>query len=299
MDKLILSSYAKLNLSLLVLKKRSDGYHSIKTLFERISLCDKIALKSRRDSEIRGSSGSPFLPKDQTKNLAYRAARLLQSSYAPGRGADIRIIKRIPVGAGLGGGSSNAATVLLGLNKLWGLRLGKTALHRLAARLGSDVAFFLCEAPFALGENKGDKIKGLKRLNNIRLWHILIVPRIHVSTPAIYKGWDKIAYTGKIAGLTRHLSDAKMLILAVKKKDLSLIAPRMFNSLQQVTAKAYPAVGLIIKYLNRLGLKAVLMSGSGPAVFAVVSSRKEAASLGRRLKAAHRQHRVFVVQTMM
>lgn len=299
MDKLILNSYAKLNLYLSVLNKRPDRYHNISTLFERISLYDKIALKNRLDAKIRVSSDSPCLPKDQTQNLAYRAAQLLQDVYAPDKGVDIKIAKRIPVGAGLGGGSSNAASVILGLNKLWALSLSRDKLVRLAKKLGSDVAFFLYDCPFALGGNKGDKIKELKTLKNTRLWHILIVPKIHVSTPFIYKGWDSLLASdkSKIAGLTRARYDVKMLLLAIKKKDLSLIYPRMFNSLQQVTTKVYPAVGRIIKALLKLGLKAILMSGSGPAVFAIVLSGKEAATLSRRLKLENKQFRVFVVRT--
>ncbi|MFH0738376.1 MAG: 4-(cytidine 5'-diphospho)-2-C-methyl-D-erythritol kinase [Candidatus Omnitrophota bacterium] len=300
MDKLILNSYAKLNLYLLVLNKRPDKHHNINTLFEKISLCDKITLQNRSDAKIRIISSSPCLPKDYTQNLAYLAAQLLQNTYALSRGVDISIIKNIPVGAGLGGGSSNAATVLLGLNKLWGLRLSRVKLIRLAKELGSDVAFFLYDTPFALGENKGDKIRELKALKNTRLWHILIVPKIRVSTPSIYKGWDRLLASGetsKRVGLTRARYDVKMLILAIKKKDLSLISPKMFNGLQQVTTKVYPAVGRIIKALRSLGLGAILMSGSGPAVFAIIPSRKEAANLSRRLKAEDKQRRVFFVRT--
>ena len=301
MDKLTLNSYAKLNLYLEVLNRRADKFHNIKTLFEKIDLADRITLKNRKSPGIRVVSNSPHLPKDQTKNLAYRAARLVIDCYAPGRGVDITINKRIPVGAGLGGGSSNAAAVLLGLNRLWGLGLSRAKLFKLSDKLGSDVTFFIHKSAFGLGISRGERIKELKSLQDTRLWHLLVVPRIHVSTPSIYKCWDKLkksAKTAKIAALTRPEYDVKILILAIKNKDLSLAGPAMFNSLQQVTVKAYPAVGRIIEALVKLGFGAVLMSGSGPAVFAILPSQKEAATLARIIKARHKDCSVFITRTL-
>ena len=125
---MVLNSYAKLNLYLEVLSKRKDSYHNIKTIFERIDLCDKIVLKVRKDKKINLISHSPGLPRDSSRNLAYRSAELLQTRLNLDKGVDIQIIKRIPVAAGLGGGSSNAATVLMGLDKLWRLNLSREKL---------------------------------------------------------------------------------------------------------------------------------------------------------------------------
>jgi 4-diphosphocytidyl-2-C-methyl-D-erythritol kinase len=318
-DKLTLRSYAKLNLYLEILNKRTDKFHNLKTLFERIDLCDTITLTSRRDNEINIISSCRELPKVYSQNLAYRAAILLQDVCRINKGVDIRITKRIPIGAGLGGGSSNAAYVLLGLNKLWGLGLSRAKLLTLARRLGSDVPFFIYNSAFALGEAKGDVIRELKSLKGLRFWHILVVPGVHVSTPYIYKGWDKLVKEAKLSkkaaltpldrlrlaknknyltGLTRPGYDVKMLILALKKKDLSLVAHTMHNSLQEVTPRFYPAVSRILEALRKLGLKATLMSGSGPAVFAIVSSGKEAATLVRRLKGKHGFARVEVTRTL-
>lgn len=147
---MLVKSYAKLNLYLEVLKLRKDNYHSIKTIFERIDLCDKIILKTRRDKKIRVICASKDVPRNRT-NLAYRSAKLLQDKFKLDRGVDIKIIKRIPVGAGLGGGSSNAAFTLLGLNRLWKLRLGQKELARYARKIGSDVAFFIYDYHYALG----------------------------------------------------------------------------------------------------------------------------------------------------
>lgn len=288
--RLILNSCAKLNLYLEVLNKRRDGCHNITTIFERISLSDKIILKPRRDKKIKIICCSPGVPADKS-NLAYASAKLLRETCGIREGVDIKIIKRIPVGAGLGGGSSNAATVLLGLNKLWGLNLTQGKLARLARSIGSDVPFFIYDAPFALGTARGDRIRPLKALAKVKIWHVLAVPTIKVRTPRIYKEWDKYS------GLTRPKYDAKILSLALRKSNLSLISRSLFNSLERITAKLYPEVVRIKERFIDLGLKAILMSGSGPAVFAVVPSRKEAASLCRQLKEEKKFWRVFASQT--
>jgi len=279
-NTLRLNSYAKLNFYLEVLETRKDNYHNIKTIFERIDLADKIVLKPRQDRKINITCSLPGMPQGHS-NLAYRSAKLLQDRFHIERGVDIKIIKRIPVGSGLGGGSSNAACVLVGLNRLWKLNLTQNKLVGLARKLGSDVPFFIYNSPFAQGEARGDKIKPLKALCNVVLWHILVVPKIEVSTRSIYKRWDKYFKTFK---LTRPRHGVKMLILALKQNNLSLIGDVLFNSLEQVTTTLYPQIKYIKAKLIQLGVKSILMSGSGPAVFGVVSSRKEDLSLCRQLK---------------
>ena len=148
------SSSAKLNLYLEVLDKRPDGYHNLRTVFERISLSDTITLKEIGTPEIKIISDSKEIPCDR-RNLAYKAAEILKEDLGIEKGLEIRIKKIIPVGAGLGGGSSNAASVLLGLNRLWRLGLSRRRLLGYAARLGSDVSFFIYDCPYALGTSRG------------------------------------------------------------------------------------------------------------------------------------------------
>lgn len=293
MKNLTLNSYAKVNLYLEVLNKRRDGYHSIKTIFERISLCDQIILRPRPDKKVRIICNSPLVPKGAS-NTACRSAKLLQETFAVDKGVDIKIIKRIPVGAGLGGGSSNAAFVLLGLNKLWKLNLSRDKLVGFAKKIGCDVPFFLYDTPFAQGLGRGDKIIPLKGLGNMRLWHILVVPKVHVSTPVIYKKWDIFS---RKAGLTKIKSNVNILNLALKRNDPYLLGKVLYNSLEEVTAKLYPVIKQVKDTLSFLGLKIILMSGSGPAVFGVVSSGKEAVILCKRLKKESRLWQVFVVRT--
>jgi len=289
---LIFNSYAKLNLYLEILNKRRDGYHNLKTLFERISLSDRITVTARRDGLIRVSSDSKDIPSDAS-NLAYRAASLLQRKFRLKKGADIKIVKRIPVGAGLGGGSSNAATVLLALVELWKLRISRKRLVRLAACLGADVPFFIYQVPFAVSGGIGDKIKPAASLTGVKLWHLLVVPRLKVPTPHIYREWDKARLR-----LTRQGNDVKILTLGLKKKDFTLVNKTLFNSLETITARLYPVITGIKKELARLGCRSVLMSGSGPAVYAIFSSRKEAVSRYKQFKAKHRGWRIFLCSTM-
>jgi len=289
--RLILNSYAKLNLYLAVLGRRRDNYHNLNTVFERISLADRIVLSPRRDDKIRIITASCDIPKDNT-NLAFRAACLLKEVFGLDKGVDIKIHKRIPVGSGMGGGSSNAASVLMGLNKLWRLNLNPEKLAGLARKIGSDVPFFVYNHPFAQGLSRGDKIRPIRQLFKLRLWHILVIPKIKVSTPLIYKKWDEHS------GLTKPRQDVKILLSALRKKDTSLVSSLLFNDLEQITSGLYPEVKQVKKTLSRSGLESTLMSGSGPAVFGFLASRKEAATLCKQLKAKKRSWRVFVAHTI-
>lgn len=287
-----LLSFAKVNLYLEVINKRRDGYHSLRTIFERISLADKVILKTRRDNLIKVSSDKKIVPRNEG-NLCFKAAKLLRDKFEPSKGLDIKIIKRIPVGAGLGGGSSNAAAVLMGLNKLWRLNLTKSELAKFAGKVGSDVAFFVHDTSFAEASGRGERIKPLKSLKKLSFCHILVVPEIHVSTPLIYDKFDRFS------GLTKPTGNVKLLTSVLAKESHSLLKPGLlFNSLEEVTIRLYPEVKRIKNALLQMGLDNILMSGSGPAVFAITSSSKNAAKLAKLLRKRERTWRVFVVETV-
>ncbi len=294
MNKVVIQSYAKVNLYLKLLNKRKDNYHNLKTIFERISLCDRIILTRRKDLQIKVISGSPDIPKDSS-NLVFKSAKLLQDELRLDQGVNIRIIKHIPVGGGLGGGSSNAASVLLGLNKLWGLNLTQKRLAGFAAKIGSDAAFFIYNTPFALGTCRGEKITPIRPLSRKRFWHVLAVCKTQVSTPLIYAAWDRLR-AGK-PRLTTAKSNAKLLISALKKSDIGLIQKGLFNDLEPVTFGLYPEVFQVKESFYNLGVKPVLMSGSGAAVFAITSSRFQAVSLCKELK-RRKGLRVFIARTV-
>jgi len=288
---LVIQSFAKVNLFLDVLNKRSDNYHNIDSLFQRISLSDKIILKNRLDTRIKVSCNNPQVPLDRS-NLCFKAAKLLRDKFGIKKGLDIKIIKHIPVGAGLGGGSSNAAAVLTGLNKLWRLRLSKIKLAQISAKIGSDVPFFIYDAAFARVRGRGEKIHLLKELRKIKLRQILVVPKIHVSTPLIYKHFDQLCE------LTKPTVNAKILTSALVTKDFLFKPGLLFNSLEQATLKLYPEVRRAKKALSALGLKANLMSGSGPAVFAILSSGERSALSIKKIKREKKAWLVYAVHTV-
>jgi 4-diphosphocytidyl-2-C-methyl-D-erythritol kinase len=287
-----LTSYAKLNLYLEILGKRPDNYHSIYTLFERISLSDQIRLRLLPQGRIRVVSSNPGIPRGY-KNLAFQAASLLKKEFQVHTGVEINIKKHIPISAGLAGGSSNAATVLSGLNKLWRLNLRVKELVVFARQIGSDVPFFLYNYSFAYATQRGDKIKGL--CLPVKLWHIILVPPVQIPSALIYKSWDE---STEGTGLTKHQSRIRILKTALLKKDLILLSKLLFNSLEHISQALHPVISKAKSVLYDLGLEAILMSGSGPAVFGLVSCRKEACSIARQLKAKMRNWDVFVAKTV-
>jgi 4-diphosphocytidyl-2-C-methyl-D-erythritol kinase len=285
MKPLVISSPAKLNLFLDVLNKRSDGYHNLLTLFERISLCDTIRLTNLQSNEIVISSSSPAIPTDH-RNLAYQTADLIRRSQGVKNGVKIEIEKNIPVGGGLGGGSSNAASVLLGLNKLFGLKLHKKILLSYANRLGCDVAFFVLDKPFALGRGKGGDLEAIEVPKKIKLWHILFIPPIQLLTKDVYGLWDKEKLSAQNApktpktkeslALTKKASDVNILLSYLRKNRLSLLNQHIYNQLSETVMKSYTLVSELRNDLLKSGLKYVHMSGSGPALFTTFKKEKEA-----------------------
>lgn len=261
---MILKSPAKLNLYLEVLNKRKDGFHNINTVFEKIALCDVISLK-KREKGIKIISSGEEIPLG-TKNLAYKAAYLLQRETGMKKGVEISIKKNIPVGAGLGGGSSNAASVLLGLNRFWNLGLTNKRLLKLGAQIGSDVPFFLSRAAWARGQGRGEILKPIN--SSWVLWHLIIVPKKRIST--------KNSYRKLSLNLTKKHLFYKIIIYAIRQKKINLLKEALFNRLEdsQATANCL-SIKKIKAIFTNLGLKAI-MSGSGSAVFAVFPERKEA-----------------------
>jgi 4-diphosphocytidyl-2-C-methyl-D-erythritol kinase len=280
-------SPAKINLFLNVLKKRGDGYHAIETLFERLDFGDTVYLdrtSSRIELEILGREKVP----NDSKNLAWRAARLLQETCRVRQGVRIRIRKRIPVSAGLGGGSSNAATVLLGLNRLWNLGLPRKKLMVLGSKLGSDVPFFILEAPWAFGRGRGEILKPVA-VPAKKIWHVLIKPSFGIST--------KDAYQGFVPGLTPKKANVKMLLHSIHRGDSEALSKLLFNSLELTLNKRVKIILKIKKQLVDRGAYAALMSGSGSCVFGLFGSKQKARHAARRLKSGHKKWQIFTAST--
>lgn len=273
---MILHAPAKVNLYLKVLSKRPDGYHNIKTIFERIALFDKIILRPLKKNEIKVSCDNPEVPTGKNA-LIYRAIDLLKKKKPSSRGVEVRILKRIPVASGLGGGSSDAACVLLGLNKLWKLSLGLSRLIELGKSLGADIPFFLRNTSFAIAGERGDEIMPLG-WKKTKFWHLVVYSPVKILSKDIYGMYSKLPGS--------------------RRRDSSFL----HNDLERVVVKKEPVVGRIKAALKRIGVKS-LVSGSGPSVFSIFEKRKEAMSardeLVRRFPFTNNKGwQIFIVPTL-
>ena len=259
------NSYAKLNLYLKIGKKLGSGYHNLQSVMQRIELSDNISIEPINEDKILVDSTHPELASEE--NLAYKAAMLLKKKYKVKHGVKIHIEKNIPLEAGLGGGSSNAATALLNLNKLWGLKLKEKQLIEFASQLGSDVPFFTGENA-ALVEGIGDKIKWIKKSFSINV--VLINPGFRVSTKWAYSAFDK--QKPKIK------TDANInnLVKALEKKNIKEIANNLHNDFEPLVIKKYKIIDEIKTNLLRNDALNACVSGSGPTVFGVFNSIYEA-----------------------
>jgi 4-diphosphocytidyl-2-C-methyl-D-erythritol kinase len=271
MTSIELTAHAKVNLLLKVLGKRRDSYHDILTIFERISLADKITI-SKIPAGIRVSSDK-FITKDPRDNIVYKAAELILKYSKVKGGVNIAISKKTPIAGGLGGGSSDAASALIGINRLYGLKLDKPQLMRLGSKLGADVPFFILNEKLALGRGIGDRLRPLKTKKV--LWHLLINPGFHVPTKDIYRELDKRP-KNRSKCLTTSFPDAKIHSLSGRPMDFGTIEPMLHNDLESVVVAKKAVLGNIIKRLAALLGKKAIVSGSGPSVFCLYRTRKEA-----------------------
>ncbi|HAN41647.1 MAG TPA: 4-(cytidine 5'-diphospho)-2-C-methyl-D-erythritol kinase [Candidatus Cloacimonas sp.] len=244
------ASCAKINLSLEVLGKLPDGYTRIETLFASIDLQDRLRFTLTKSQGIKLWSNLPQL--NTKDNLIYKVAHYLQSRFNPDSGVEIELIKDIPIAAGLGGGSSNAAVTLLILNKLWSLHLSEEELHNIAATFGSDVNFFLMGGT-ALGEERGQQITPV---DDILLENLLLVnPHIAISSFEAYQLVDHEALEPSFSYLD-----------AIQKGVY-------FNRLQQGIVKKYPVIGELLGKMREHGASAALMSGSGSTCFGIFNNK--------------------------
>lgn len=255
--KLLVKAPAKINLSLDVLHKREDGYHEVEMIMTTIDLADRLELTLLAQDEIKIISHNRFVPDDQ-RNLAYQAALLLKERYHVKSGVEIAIEKTIPVAAGLAGGSSDAAAVLRGLNKLWKLGLSVDQLATIGTEIGSDVSFCVYGGT-ALATGRGEIIKKLPAAPTC--WVVLAKPFIGVSTADVYRRLN-------LNGI--HHPKTKEMIQAIEKEDYEGVCGHVGNVLEEVTFALHPEVAQIKEQMKRFGADAVLMSGSGPTVFGLV-----------------------------
>ena len=262
---------AKVNLGLHILGKREDGFHELETLFQMVNWCDEIKIEClSRGLEL--VCNQPDIPTDKG-NLVIRAAHILQTRYPERcKGARIHLNKNIPHGAGLGGGSGNAAGVLLGLDFLWGLKLKREDLVSVASELGSDVPFFLF-SPCAIGRGRGEILEPVK--NSIRFYVLMVYPGFAVSTASVY-GNLKLK-------LTKRENNISILKNFLLQSEFAQLGATWSNDLELFVFKEYPGLSGIKKEMLALGAKGALLSGSGSTVFGIFDNPETANSAHARL----------------
>jgi 4-diphosphocytidyl-2-C-methyl-D-erythritol kinase len=250
-------SFAKINLGIEVLRKREDSYHDIKTLFQAIDLFDVLDFRPAAEGAIKLNGNDQAIPWDE-RNLIFQAAYLLKQKYPIGGGVEINVVKNIPPGKGLGGGSSNAAMTLYALNELWDLALSKEKLQQLAANLGADVPYFL-EGGLCLGEARGDKVTALADLP--RLYCALALPSFSISTAAIY-GHLRLTSEGKESKINQFLAQREFGLLE--------------NRLEEAVFSLYPRLKAIKSFFHQREAVLSLVSGTGSAVFGLYLKKEKA-----------------------
>jgi 4-diphosphocytidyl-2-C-methyl-D-erythritol kinase len=261
---------AKINLVLEVLGKRDDSYHEIRSLVQTVNLCDVLAFELSGDIYLKCSEPSLQTP----DNLVVRAAELLRKASGCDKGASIQLEKRIPLGAGLGGGSSDAAATLVALSQLWGLELTVADLAELAARLGSDVPFFIYGGA-ALIEGRGEKVT-LLPVSRFGYFVMLVppLPRMPDKTRRLYSSLDR-----------RHFTDGSRVDKAVKywSQDKQLNSGMFFNVFDKVAFDAFPGLEDYWRYFEEAGAQNIHLTGSGPALFAAADTKIKAEKICRKL----------------
>ena len=269
---LVLRTSAKVNLALEVLGKRGDGYHEIATVLQAVDLFDRLTVDP--DETLSLNTDDPELPTDDG-NLVMRAARLLQKAAGVDRGARLRLHKRIPVAAGLGGGSSDAAAALTGLNRLWGLRWPRPRLQELAVELGMDVPFFLGTGR-AVARGRGEQLAALPGGGGYAL--VLVNPRAPLSTKEVY-GRVPVGWHAEPTGTER-------VIEALRRRNVATLAAALTNNLERVVEPVLPVIGRMKAALLAAGALGAIMSGSGPTVFGLARSLDHARQIRSRISRA-------------
>lgn len=278
-----LNAYGKINLGLDVLRKREDGYHEVKMIMQTVKVYDKLEFGDIDDDKIELSANVPFLPVGED-NLIYRACDLIRKDYGIKRGVRIKLNKHIPVAAGMAGGSTDAAAALIGMNKLFGLKISEEKLMDYGLKLGADVPYCIMRGT-ALSEGIGEV---LTKLPPIPSCYILIAkPPISVSTKMVYENLhaDRLTYHPDIDGM----------IEAIHAKNLRAITDRMGNVLETVTIDRYPIIADIKDIMIEGGAMNSLMSGSGPTVFGIFEDEDRARSVMRYLRNNRYVKQAFVV----
>lgn len=288
-DACVLAAPAKINLFLELHGKRPDGFHELETLMMTVDLHDTLELRHRADGQFLLACEPAGLPTGP-ENLVWKAAHALRQATGTAQGASVHLTKRIPHAAGLGGGSSDAAATLIGLNRLWNLHLPRQRLVEIAATIGSDVGFFLSPQPAAWCTGRGEIVEPIPMPGELDC--VLVKPAIGLSTAAVYRQ----------ATVPEAPVRGEAIQKAVRTGNRAELARHLFNRLEQPACAVAPEVAAVTKRLRSLNPLGCLLSGSGSSVFAVCRNRAEAARIARQFlsdeSAGKPAARVFAVRSV-
>lgn len=284
MNQMRLKALAKINLGLDVLRRKEDGYHEVKMIMQTIHLHDQIHIRKIEEDEIRIRTNLYYLPNNES-NLAYKAAKILKDEFNLPGGVSIYLKKVIPVAAGMAGGSSDAAAVLFGLNKMYGLKLSMQELMDRGVKLGADVPYCIMRGT-ALAEGIGEKLTKLPAMPKC---HILIAkPPINVSTKFVYENL--------------HANDLKpedhpnvdIQVEALKEGNLEKLVANMGNVLERVTVPEYPVINDIKQIMVDCGALGSMMSGSGPTVFGIFTDYMQAKDAYQKIEKSGMSKQIYL-----
>jgi len=287
MSYIEIPAYAKINLSLDVIRRREDGYHELRMIMQTVSLHDTVCLEATGEAGIHLECSGGMVPADST-NTAWRAAELMFGRFGLAGGLRIKLIKRIPAAAGLAGGSADAAAVLKGINELYALGLDSAELKQLGLQIGADVPYCI-EGGTRLAEGIGEILTPMPDLSGIDV--VIVRPDIKVSTPWVYSQFDLSQVT------ERDRPDTEKLIGALAKKDFRTASFYMKNVLETVTMRRYEIVRIAKNRMAEAGAEACLMSGSGPSVFGLFADREKAQKAHAKLS-GYREWECFIAETV-
>lgn len=277
-----LKALAKINLGLDVVRRREDGYHEVRMIMQTIHLYDRLDIKRTKESGIQIQTNLSFLPVNEN-NLIYKAAKLLMDEFSITDGVSVKLDKRIPVAAGMAGGSTDAAAMLIGVNRLFSLGLTKRQLMERGVQIGADVPYCIMRGT-ALAEGIGEALSPLPPM--VKCPVLIAKPSISVSTKFVYQNL-------KLDDTTIH-PDIDRLIDDIKAKNLHDIAAHMGNVLETVTIPNYPVIDEIKKHMLSNGAVGAMMSGSGPTVFGLFDDEDTAKKAYKAMRSSHLARQVYL-----
>ena len=286
MDSIRLKARAKINLGLDVLGKREDGYHEVRMVMQTIGIYDRLILTKIPEEEIRITSNLAFLPVNEN-NLIYKAIKLLKDEYHFPGGVSVDLNKFIPVAAGMAGGSTDAASTMFGVNRLFGLNLSMGKMMELGVRLGADVPYCVMRGT-ALAEGIGEKLTRITPVPH--MWILIAKPQINVSTRLVYEQLD-------MGGIQKH-PDIDGIIRAIEAQDVVRIAQSMGNVLENVTVPLYPVIETIKQDMLSHGAINAMMSGSGPTVFGIFPDEQTTLACQAFLKKKGDARQVYITENV-